>query len=258
MKIQVARLGEKLRQPEAFVRDLHNLMDFYADRTRRSGQFGEPPPLLATYKTPAPVLRQLEREIAPLAAEPAAALALVDALWAEPVIEFRRLAIILLGRIPPTPPEPVLDRIQAWVAAQPENIILDALLEHGLARIRQETPKVYFPLVEAWLNAHEIFPRQAGLRALSYLLTDPNFENLPAVSRLILPWIRSTPADLRTDLVAVLRGLAGRFPQEASYLLKQNLASERPDTLWLARQVLNDLPEEIQASLRETLRPYQR
>jgi len=52
MKIQVARLGEKIRQPEVFVRELHNLLDFYADRTHRPGQFGEPPPLLAIIKPP--------------------------------------------------------------------------------------------------------------------------------------------------------------------------------------------------------------
>lgn len=258
MKIQVARLSEKLRQPDALVRDLHNLLDFYADRTHRPGQFGEPPPLLATYKIPTPVLRQIERELSPLAGDPPAALALVDSLWAEPVIEFRRLAIMLLGRIPPNPPQPVLDRIQAWIAAQPESRILDGILEHGLARIRQETPDVYYPMLEAWLKADELYPRQAGLRALRHLLADPGFENLPAVSRLILPFIRLTPKDLRIDLVAVLRGLAGRFPQEASYLLKQNLAPDRPDAIWLARQVVGDFPAEFQGGLREVLREYPR
>lgn len=258
MKIQVARLSEKLRQPDALVRDLHNLLDFYADRTHRPGQFGEPPPLLATYKTPTPVLRQIEREIAPLAGDAPAALALVDALWTEPVIEFRRLAIALLGRIPPNPPEPVLDRIQAWVAARPENRILDVILEQGLRRIRQETPGVYYPMLEAWLKADELYPRQAGLHTLRHLLADPGFENLPAVSRLILPFIRLTPKDLRIDLVAVLRRLAVRFPQEASYLLKQNLDPDHPDAIWLARQVVDDFPGEIQSSLREVLRQYPR
>jgi hypothetical protein len=258
MKIQVAQLGEKARQPEVFVRELHGLLDFYADRTHRAGQFGEPPPLLATYKTPAPVFRQIEREIAPLADDPPAALALVDALWAEKVLEFRQLAIRLLGLLPPTPPQAVLERVSAWIAAYPENRIQEAILEHSLARLRREAPQYFYPLVESWLTAEAVYSRQAGLRALSYLVGDPGYENIPAVFRLTLPWMRSIPAALRQEMVTLMRALARHFPQEASYILRQNLADDRPDTIWLARQVLDELPDEIQAGLRDTLRPYQR
>lgn len=257
MKIQVAQLNEKIRQPEAFVRHLHDLLDFYADRTYRPGQFGEPPPLLATYKTPAPVMRQIERETAALAtADPLAALALVDALWAEPVIEFRQLAIALLGRISTNPPEPVLSRLEAWIASEPENRVLEVILQQGLTRIRHESPNIYYPLVEEWLKADEIYPRQAGLHALRHLVEDPEFENLPVVFRLLAPLLHMPPSPLRSELVAVLRTLAHRFPQEASYILRQNLSADSPDTIWLARQVLNDFPTEIQASLRETLRSF--
>jgi hypothetical protein len=257
MKIQVAQLVEKVRQPEAYVLSLHNLLDFYADRTYRPGQSGEPPPLLATYKTPPPVFRQIVRETASIAAaDPAAALALVDALWVDPTIEFRLLAIMLIGKINPDPYEPVLDRIQAWIASMPENRLLDAILKHGLIQIRKKRPKIYSLMIEDWLKAEELFPRQTGLRAMVPLLDDPDFENLPAISRLLIPLIRELPDELRHDLVAVLRALSHRFPQEASYILRQNLSGDRPNVVWLARQVLNDLPGEIQNSLREALRPF--
>jgi hypothetical protein len=257
MKIQVAQLGEKIRQPEAFVRALHHLLDFYADRTYRPGQSGQPPPLLATYKAPAPVIRQIEREMDPLAAnDPPAALTLVDALWAEPYIEFRLLAISLLGRIQPVPYEPVLLRVQTWIASSPENRLLEAILVRSLARMRQDCPKIYFQMIEEWLQAEGIFLQQTGLRALVPLLADADFENLPVVFHLLIPLIRVPPSPLRLELVAVLRTLARRFPQEASYILKQNLSDDRPDTAWLARRVLGDFPSEIQNSLREALRPF--
>lgn len=257
MKIQVAQLADKLRQPQSFVRDLHNLLEIYADRTYRPGQFGEPPPLLATYKTPPPVLRQIEREIVPLAdSDPAAALALVDALWVEPVIEFRQLAILLLGRIPPRPTEPVFGRIQTWVASMPETRLLEAILEQSLARIRRELPDIFYNLVENWLHMEQVYSQQAGLRALGYLINDPGFENLPAVIRLITPALRMPPPELRLDLVAVLRSLARRFPKEAGYILKQNLSEDRPDTTWLVRQVLNEFPGDIQTELGQVLRLF--
>jgi len=257
MKIQVAQLGEKIRQPEVFVRALHDLLDFYADRTYRPGQSGEPPPLLATYKTPPPVFRQIVRETAAhAAADPPAGLALVDALWAEPTIEFRLLAIALIGKIPPTPPEPVLARIQSWIASTPENHLLDAILKQSLVQIRRESPKIYYQMIDEWLKADELYPRQTGLRAMVPLLADPKFENLPAVFRLLTPLIREPASALRLDLVAVLRTLVQHFPQEAGYILRQNLSDDHPDTVWLARQVLKDFPDEIQASLREALRPF--
>jgi hypothetical protein len=257
MKIQVSQLGEKIREPDVFVRALHNLLDFYADRTYRPGQSGEPPPLLATYKTPPPVFRQIVREIASLAVvDPPAALALVDALWAEPTIEFRLLAIALIGKIPPIPHEPVIERIQSWIATTPENRLLDAILKQSLVHIRRECPKIYLQMIEEWLKEDELYRRQTGLRAMVPLLSDPKFENLPAVFRLLTPLIREPPSTLHLDLVAVLRTLVHRFPQEASYILRQNLSTGHPDTIWLARQVLNDFPNEIQGSLREALRPY--
>jgi hypothetical protein len=257
MKIQVAQLGEKIRQPDVFVRALHNLLDFYADRTYRPGQSGEPPPLLATYKTPPPVFRQIVRETASIAVvDPPAALALVDALWAEPIIEFRLLAIALIGKIPPIPHEPVLTRIKSWIASTPEDRLLDAILKQSLVHIRRECPKIYYQMIEEWLKADELFPRQTGLRAMVPLLSDPKFENLPAVFRLLTPLIRVPPSALRLDLVAVLHALVHRFPQEAGYILRQNLSTDHPDTVWLTRQVLNDFPSEIQDNLREALRPF--
>jgi len=257
MKIQVAQLGEKINQPEDFVRSLHNLLDYYADRTYRPGQSGEPPPLLATYKTPPPVFRQIVREITTLAVvDPPAALVLVDALWAEPIIEFRLLAITLVGKISPTPPEPVLARIRSWIDSTPEDRLSDAVLKHGLVQIRRQYPKIFLQMIEDWLKADELFFRQIGLRAMVPLLSDPNFENLPAVFRLLTPLIRTPPSILRIDLVAVLRSLVHHFPQEAVYVLRQNLSSDHPDTAWLARQVLSDFPSEIQASLGEALRPF--
>jgi hypothetical protein len=110
-------------------------------------------------------------------------------------------------------------------------------------------------MLEEWLKEDAIYPRQAGLRAMVPLLSDPEFENLPVVLRLLIPLIRVPPTELRLDLVAVLRALVHRFPQEAGYILRQNLSADYPDTAWLARQVLNDFPMEIQNSLREALRP---
>ena len=46
LKIQVTELLKYFSVPKDFLRELHAMLDFYADRTRRSGQSGKPRPLI--------------------------------------------------------------------------------------------------------------------------------------------------------------------------------------------------------------------
>jgi hypothetical protein len=180
---------------------------------------------------------------------------LCDALWAEACLEFRLLAAFLLGQVPPQPSEPILSRLHRWVGAGPEDRVLDAVLDRGLAFLRKSSPGVPVALAEEWLAAQDVATRRVGLRALLALIFDPSFKNIPAVFRLFSPWMREPPTALRVDLAEVLRALAHRSPQETAYVLKQILlATENPDVPWLARQVLPEFPQGIQESLRAVIR----
>lgn len=237
LKLHVAQLAEDCRQPEAFVRNLHSLLDHYADRTYRPGQAGEPHPLLPAYNVPPPVLRQLAQALAPLAEEdPPAALALCDALWAEAYLELRLLAAMLLGRIPASHTGAWLDRLERWVRSGAEDQLLDALLSQGLARLRKDDPNRVVKLAEGWLAAPEVAMQTAGLRTLLALLAGQEQEVVPAVFRLITPFVRVAPQPLRPDLLAVLRRLAHLSPRETAHFMQQNLsAPDNPDTAWLLR-----------------------
>ena len=80
LKKQVSNLAGEFNQPALFVRDLHALLDLYTDHTHRPGQSGEPPPLIASYKTPPPVMRQVWHELMPrIKQQPADVLPLCDA-----------------------------------------------------------------------------------------------------------------------------------------------------------------------------------
>ncbi len=256
LKQQSARLVEEFSQPGVFVRQLRTLFELYADHTHRPGQAGEPAALLQAYKTPPPVLRQINQDLRPLAnSEPDAGLALCDRLWQEPFLEMRILAIWLLGQIPLTHVESILQRLDAWGRSGAEERLVGALLEHGTARIRQEAPAHLLELSQNWLQASQIPIQQLGLRTLIPLVTDPGFEALPSIFQIVTPYLRLAPPRLRPDIVEVLNALVLRSPQEAAYILKQNLTSpENPDTAWLARQVMKSFPPATQDSLRVALK----
>jgi hypothetical protein len=256
LRQQVALLAEHFDDPPALTRSLHFLLDYYSDRARRPGKTGRPGPLLVAYNVRSPVLRVLVQELNPLVQEnPAGGLDLCDALWAEPYLEFRLLAAMLLGQIPPTPPEAITDRLKLWITTDVEFFLIEALLNHGVERLHREQPQAFLQLIESWMESTKIFQQQLGLRALVQLINDPTFENLPIFFRLIQPLCLASPAGLRPDLLDVISALARRSPQETAYFLRQSLMfPDAPDTSWLIRQSLSQFPAEVQSSLRQAMR----
>jgi hypothetical protein len=253
---QAETLAGRFSDPPAYIRQLHDLLNFYADRTLRPGQSGKPNPLIAAYKVSPPVLRSFLKELLPLAAQDAQqALALVDALWAEPVLELRLLSSMLLGQTPLEHPEPVIQRIQDWVKPELEDALIQALLVNGLVRLRQENSPAIVSLVQSWLEQTNLFYQQLGLRTLLPIIQDPAYENLPVFFRLIHPFVQSAHRSLRPDLLDVLQALAQRSPQETAYFLRQTLAlPDSPDTPWLIRQCLGSFPPAQQEMLKKAVR----
>jgi hypothetical protein len=256
LKKQAAQLGEAFSQPTVFIPGLHQMLDLYADQTHRPGQTGKPPPLLKAYNVPSPVLRQVFIELNPyIASYPSAILDLCDALWAQPVLEFKKLAIQLLGRISLDPSERIIARIHLWTTSFLDEQLIDSLVEHGLYRLRREKSDLLLSLCAEWLSQNTTLHQQLGLRALGSLVTEPKFENHPTVYRLITPFLRVTPLPIRPDILSLLQTLARRSPQEITHLLRVNLSvSDNPDTPWLLRHTMSELPGELQSSLKIALR----
>ena len=164
LKIQVTELLNKFSEPKEFLREFHTMLDFYADRTRRSGQSGKPRPLIQAYNVPQQVMRRIESDIAPLViADPESALILADQLWAEAWLESRLLAIAILERLPLDPQNQIIARLQVWGSDCREDALLDALLNKGAGPVRNSYPDEFFLLVEDWLSKQNLPSRKLAL-----------------------------------------------------------------------------------------------
>jgi hypothetical protein len=256
LRQQAALLVEHFADPPAYIRSLHYLLDFYADRARRAGQAGMPAPITSAYNVRPPVLRMILQELTPPAIEaPEAGLALCDALWAEPNLEFRSLAAMLLGQLPPSPPERIITRLKTWLVPDLEFYLIESLMNHALGRLRQEHPQSMIRLIQDWLESSKPLYQQLGLRALLPLVENPHFENLPVFYRMIQPLVSNVPSGLRPDLLDVLGALAHRSPQETAYFLRQTVVHpDAADTAWLIRQLLNEFPPEQQEMLHNVVK----
>ena len=256
LKQQSNQLVVLYDQPDKFVYELHTLFDLYADRTHRPGQAGEPPSLIKTYYVPKPVVRQILNDLTQYVDQyPIEILTLSDRLWAEPFLEFRLLAIALVGLIRNINPEVVMETINNWLGAQPESRVMLVLLDQGLASMRRYHPLIVQKQIDNWLESSKFTQQAYGLRTLIPFLSASPLNDLPKYLRALTPFVRVAPLPIRPDIVEALRHLARRSPKETSYFLRSNLeVSDNPDTASLIRQILGEFPDDIQENLRVALR----
>jgi hypothetical protein len=259
LKTQAAVLVEKFDQPAVFLKDLHEILDLYAERSLRVGLVASPISILPAYRTSMPVLRQIEMELGPLTALfPEQAMALTDALWKDGWLETRLLAASLLGRIPPNTAL-LVERISAWVSRVKDEQVRLALLSTSLVRIRRETPAAFLNLMRAWFDPATPKMWANGIHAIIPLIQDPAYENLPPVYNLLSPVIKVMPSIMQNDLADLIKALYEASPTETTYFLRQViLGSSSPQLATTLRRILPQLPAPLQPVIIEIVRQKKR
>jgi hypothetical protein len=260
LKKQAAQLVKHLDNPPAFVRNLHLLFEFYADRAIRPGQATKNQPLTKAYKIRSPVLRQIVQELEPSTEQyPQLVLELCDALWMQNYLEFRLLAGMLIGKIPASFSTAIIERVEAWIQPDLEAQLMTALFDNGLYNLKRNDPQSVVKLAKDFLSSSQIFHKQVGLRAIIPIINDTSFENLPAFYRMLQPFVLKVDSTLRPDLLEVISILAHRSPQETAFFLRESLnLPDNPDSAWILRHSMQEFPLGIQTNLKESLRQVEK
>lgn len=255
LKAEVAGLSDLFARPAEFRQGLHHLLDFYADRVYKAGQNIPPPPLIPTYHAPPLVIQQLQLELrARCLEDPAAGLALADELWHDPYLEVRKLAVFMLGQVPPEPPQPVVQRIEDWANPDEPAEILKVLLSEGTGRLRREMPVKWLDMIQTWVDSATPGIQFLGFQALAGLVEDNQFTNFPPVYRMISPFLHMSRPLIQPTLQHVLESLARRSPMETVYFLRQILGSPTPPgTIRIVRRLMPLFDPDTQNSLRKML-----
>jgi hypothetical protein len=256
LKAQTSQLLEHFSYPENFLHDLHGLLDFYADRTRRPGTVSGTVVKLHQYHVPNPVMRSVEQMLIPSIIEHSAlAITLADALWGEDWAECRLLAIFILGQLAPQPPKLILDRITLWGTSCKEAIITQALATRGTASLRQQAEKDFYQSLEIWITTDQHPLLKIGLQAIPTLIANENFENLPMLFRWLTPLIRDAEIELKDPLIEIMRAMALTAPQETTHFLRQILVSSaNRQTAAIIRRALDAFPPDMRVNIQEIIR----
>lgn len=255
LRKQASRLADFFFVPDEFLKHLHEMLDFYVNRTLRTVEDIAPGSNLPTYRTPPVVLRQIEMELGPLASQnPSDALNLADLLWDEGHLETLTLAAFLLGRIPPQEGR-LLARLTAWTSQVRDPNVRSALLTTSLTRLRRETPAQFLELIREWLHPARSRTWASGFQALIPMVSDPEFENLPPVLDVVEPIVEAAPASIQPDLEEFLLALHKASPAETSFFLQQILSNPENESARVTlRRILPAFPADLQADLRDLLR----
>ncbi len=255
LRKQASRLADFFFVPEEFLKHLHEMLDFYVNRSLRTVENIAPGSNLPTYRTPPVIIKQIELELSQLASDnPSEALDLADLLWDEGYLETLLLAAFLLGRIPPQESR-LLARLTAWTSQVRDADVRSALLTTSLARLRKETPSQFLELIGEWLHPARSRTWPNGIHALIPMITDPDFENLPPVLDVIEPIVMAAPAIIQLDLEDLIIALYKASPIETTFFLRQVLTeSENEMTRITMRRIFSSFPTDLQMELRELVR----
>jgi hypothetical protein len=255
LRIQSAGVTDHFGDPAQLLRALHDMFDFYADRTRRPGRLASPVTVLPSYNIPPPALHQLEADLGFQAENRAdETIALADALWEDGYLESRLLAAYLLGRIRPRGDD-FMDRLTDWVSETREPNVRRTLLSNSLGRLRRESPDRFLRLMGRWVHPTRHKMWSNAIQALLPLLEDPGFQDLPVVFEIVRPIVEMGTPTLQHEIAELITALYEASPTETTvYLRHIAMASTFPQTRLTLRRILPRLPGPLQESLAEVVR----
>lgn len=251
LRFQVEALMADYPEPVTFHLALNNLFELYANRALRFGDSTGLRPMIPMYHLPAPLLRQLDVDLERVVkAEPEPALPLADELWQDSYYETKLVAITLLGLYPFADPQPILDRLSQWLTPDLDLSLFPKLFSNGTRQLQKGFPAVWEDFLITFLQSDDPEKVGVGFLGLAEGLRDPQFQNLPALFRLISPFVHDPQPETSRELAHLLRALAGVSPTETSYFLKQILTvTDSTEIKRLVNDSLSGFPQEFRAEL---------
>jgi hypothetical protein len=248
---QVAKVAQVVADPIELRRRALDLLEFYADRTRRPGASTQVEDVPPSFGAPRPVMRALTSSlIRAVGGQSDRALAAAEALWRADLRETRLLSAALIGSLDDR-------RVATWIeehaGLSDDGVVLKEMAGRGLAGWRQTDPVAFVDSLTNWLDSPERAAQHLALLAIVAAADDSGFHQLPRLFSLLSGRSGSVRGEIRRAYVAAIRALGRRSPPETTYFLMAEVASGDPAAFRLARAILDVLPPDNAARLRTVL-----
>lgn len=256
LRTQLGLLIPQIGNLIEFLFGLREIYNLYADHTH---PVGDPPTgvfTLPAFNTPAVLNREILNALTPICEqEPDLLLELIDLIWQEPEVEFKQLSAQLLGKLPASKIEEVIERIRNWSEESVNTEMLPYLHRHASAGIRGSSPQRWLDLLYEWETSERNWLARLAIEGVIPLIDDPDFQNLPAIFTFITPLVIKPSTEYQFDLLTIIKHLAARSEVETVFYLKKAASlSTDPGMPRFIRRTLDFFSPEMQTSLRNALR----
>jgi hypothetical protein len=251
LETQIEIVQRAFGNPQLLVRRIVELLEFYADRTRRPTRAREGENVPWAFGAPLPVLRALKKALlAGGGGDSETVWAVGEALWQAGYRETQVLATQLIG-------VHADERVALWAEEKAPSAVdgmaLASLGGEGLERWRAEQGPGFLVRVDGWIQSGDAKLRALGLAAVAQALEDPDFEDIPSVFPLLRGLTESAQGEGRRQLGRATRALAKRSPPEAARFLREERMRCGERAHWLVRASLDAFPVRMRDNLRRTL-----
>ena len=240
LRREAERVAAAAGDPARLRRAVLELLEFYADRTRRPAASGRANTAYRAFGAPRAVVTALGRTLsARLGGAAAGRLEAAAALWEA---DYREVRVLAAGLLEPLAGDGIAGWVEARGRACDDPEVLSALAGPALSGWRAASPAAALERLEDWTHAPEAGLRALGLLGLAAALEEPGFDDVPAVFRLLSRLAPPPQGEPHRAYAALLTRLARRSPRETSRLLLDGLALRRPGMAAAVRSVLPALP----------------
>jgi hypothetical protein len=237
---------------EEFVRAIREIVEYYADRTKRSTAASEALIMSRVLRVPQPVLTAIcsaihEQPDIP----PSARLEAAEALWDLGYRETRKIGICLVRGLEAEQLLPVLEQ---WSAVCDDRQVLRWMAEEGLKQWWDAAGVGLWRTLRSWMAADGQHLRHLVLLAL-LIRVDRSTDDadLPKIFRLLRGAVGNVRGDSYTTLVDLVQALARRSRQETARYLIDEMKRGTPGIGRMVRSCLKEFPADLRTQIEMAL-----
>jgi hypothetical protein len=247
LKTDVEKLCGKASDPMGFVYEIKELLDYYSDRTKRSGFRSAQPSLIKSYKVPKQVIQQILSRLKPeIISNPGIDFSLAELLWQENWLELKILALEILGWIPNQSAETTINVLKSWSDQITGDKVLHDAFAKGLVGLFKDHPSAVLNLLGSWVNSPVSNKHKLGIRVIPWLIKSRDFDNLPKIFSILHSQVVQVGKIPDADLLYSVRELSRYFPRETSYFLQRIISiNDNPMIRGFIRQIIDEFPPDV-------------
>jgi hypothetical protein len=256
--ISPERLADEVKSVQGLISNpkklrwqVMGILEFYADRTRRSQASLRTVHTDKKFGVPRPVLYALERGLKEsISQHPETASAIMEEFWRTEYREMRYLAISFLDNFTF---KDLLEVVENWSMELKDSELLTKVAQTFLSSWEKENFYEFSTILTDWLQGQQRQLKNLSLITLTLAVDDPNFTDLPFIYPLLkIEGIMDNSA-IRKNLQGLIRALIRRSEAETARFLLDLLERDTSNGRKLVRAVLENFSPDYRLRLKRAL-----